>query len=144
MTLSDGVDEKPIPFWQKIVAVVYVAAAVALAIIFRSHLAPDFIPIDHSNIAPNILANVVILIVMTPVGVLIWPPTRRRLLAATHRFADTKLDAIHGKLDALEAHHRALAARHDDHDESLRLLHQKLDALSTGAGHGSTRADDDR
>lgn len=93
-------DDKPVPRWQKVTAVLYVLALVAEVVVFRSHLGADFVPFDNSHIAPNILASIIIVEVVTPFGVLLWPPTRRRL----HRFADRKLAPLHLANARAEAH----------------------------------------
>ena len=93
-------DEKPIPTWQKLLAVAYVVALVAEVAIWHTHLHADFIPFDHSNVAPNLLASVIIVEIVTPFGVLLWPPTRRRL----HRFMDRKLEHTESLLE--EVHHK--------------------------------------
>ena len=119
-------DDKPIPRWQKVVAVLYVLALIAEIVVFRHRLGPDFIPFDTSHIAPNILASVIIVEIVTPFGVLLWPPTRRRM----HRFADRKLAVIHDKLDLHASHHEAHAQAFDEIRASLADLHRKHDALS--------------
>lgn len=103
-------DEKPIPAWQKIVAGLYVLAIIAEAVIWHTHLHADFIPFDTSHVAPNILASIIIVELLTPFGVLLWPPARRRL----HHFADRKLACLHSKLDA--EHQRAEEHRQWQHD----------------------------
>ena len=118
-------DEKPVPLWQKIAAVVYVLVAAALLIAFRSRLGADFNPPDASRVAPNILAEILTVLVMTPVGVLLWPPTRRRL----HRFADRKLGGLHSKLDLLHARHDVHAGQLAELRRSLEELHAKHDAV---------------
>jgi hypothetical protein len=118
--------EDKTPTWQKVVAVLYVLALIAEVVIFRSRLGADFIPFDASRLAPNILASIIIVEVVTPFGALLWPPTRRRI----HRFADRKLDAIHKKLDEHKAHHDAHASAFDEIRASLADLHRKHDELS--------------
>jgi hypothetical protein len=83
-------EDKTTPLWQKVTAVVYVLAIAAEVVVFHSHLHADFIPFDNSHIAPNILASIIIVEVVTPFAALLWPPTRRRL----HRFADRKLAVL--------------------------------------------------
>jgi hypothetical protein len=90
-TLVESTGEKSTPTWQRLAALAYVAVGVAALVAFHSHLGPDFIPLDDSHVAPNILAEVVTVLVMTPIGVLLWPPTRRRI----HRFMDRKLGVLH-------------------------------------------------
>jgi len=95
-----GGDDEPMPLWKKIAAFSYVLAIVAEIVVFRSHLSADFIPFDTSHIAPNIVASIIIVEVVTPFGVLLWPPTRRRI----HAFADKKLEPIHEHLQKIHAH----------------------------------------
>lgn len=95
------------PRWQKLLAVAYVMALAALVVVFRSRIGPDFWPLDASRVGPNIVAAVLTVLVMTPVGVLLWPPTRRRL----HRFIDSKLAPIHEHL-ARQREHNAWMAAH--------------------------------
>ena len=132
-------------------AVAYVLAGVTLAVIFRHHLRADFIPLDHSNVAPNILATIVQIIVASPVAVLLWPPTRRRLERAMHRFADRKLAAVHDGIGRLIGHHekhhddlsglRAELAEHREHERALHAEHaDKLDRILE-AQDGKTRND---
>jgi hypothetical protein len=104
---SQAVAEKPTPLWSKVAAGGAILVLVVAALLFRSRLGEDFIPIDGSRVAPNILASVIQLLVVTPFAVLLWPPTRRRL----HQFADRKLAALHTKLDhnrllSEEIHHK--------------------------------------
>ena len=115
-------DETPVPAWQKALAVLYVIVAVGLVAAFRSHLHDDFIPVDGSRVAPNILASFLIVIVMTPIGVLLWPPARRRL----HAFMDRKLAPLHAKVEALHA-------RHDEHADALRVIAQRVEDLHVKA-----------
>jgi hypothetical protein len=113
------------PLWQKVLAALYMLIVIGLVVLFRSHLHADFIPIDHSNIAPNILASVIIVIATTPVVVLIWPPTRRRI----HRFIDRKLGGLHTKLDSLHAKHDQLLKSHDELKASHHAMHEMLKDL---------------
>lgn len=128
MAASMNSNDKPVPRWQKVTAVLYVLAIVAEVVVFRSHLGADFVPFDNSHIAPNILASIIIVEVVTPFGVLLWPPTRRRL----HRFADRKLAPLHEKLDRHEALHAEHADKLDALTRSLDLLHAKHDAQAKG------------
>ena len=127
------------PTWQKVVAVLYVLALVAEVVVFRSRLSADFIPLDSSHVAPNILAEIIAIEVVTPFAALLWPPTRRRI----HRFADKKLHAIHDKLDEHASHHEAHAQAFDEIRASLKDLHRKHDELSAAVpkvrGHATER-----
>jgi hypothetical protein len=112
-------EDKPIPRWQKLIALGYVVAIVAEVVVFRTRLHADFIPFDNSHIAPNILASILIVELVTPFAVLLWPPTRRRL----HRFIDRKIAPLHEKLD----HHAKI---HSEIKASLEELHRKHDELA--------------
>jgi hypothetical protein len=106
------------PLWQKLVAGLLVVL-VALAVIFGwARLGSDLWPPDRSFVGPNIVAAIIQWAIIFVVGVLVWPPTRRRL----HRFMDRKLERVHAELDA----HRNM---HDAHAARLDALHEKLDRL---------------
>ena len=119
--------EPGIALWQKVAAVVYAVVAVVLLIVFRSHLHEDFIPIDGSRVAPNILANVVVVVVMTPVGVLLWPPTRKRIERAAHRFATKHVDAL--KAHISRGHDELRAAQTEHHEARAREIRELADAI---------------
>jgi hypothetical protein len=123
-------EDKPVPTWQKWAAAAYVLAIVAEIVVFHTHLHTDFIPFDNSHIAPNILASIIIVEVVTPFGVLLWPPTERRL----HRFVDRKIAPLHAKLAEHEQRHAEHADKLDALKASLDLLHAKHDAASQSKG----------
>jgi hypothetical protein len=105
----EALEEKPIPLWQKIAAAVYVAVWAAIVIFWHARFAADAWPPDRSFVGPNLVASFVLVTLAGIVGVLIWPPTRRRM----HRFVDKKLAPVHEHLTAMR----------ESHDE----LHRKLD-----------------
>lgn len=114
MPVNPPDDERPA--WQKWGALLLVLVFVAGVVLGRSRWGADFWPLDRSYVGPNIVASVLTWIVVVIVGVLLWPPTRRRL----HAFADRKLATIHvkhgehaAKLDHLL---RRVEALHDKHD----------------------------
>jgi hypothetical protein len=94
------------PTWKSVLACVYVCVCVLLVVVFAGRIGPDFWPLDRSFVGPNIVASVVTVLVATPVGVLLWPPTRRSI----HAFVDRKIAPIHAKIDALDGKHDAHAA----------------------------------
>lgn len=118
MTQSD----KLVPLWQKIAAIIYVVAAAVLFIVFRSRLGADFWPLDASRIAPNILATLIQIAAVTPVAVLLWPPTRRRI----HRFIEKHTAPIHAKIDAVKKLHEQ---HHTDHLAALAETQKRLDHI---------------
>lgn len=95
-------DEKPVPIWQKVVAVGYVAALAALVAVFRGRLHADFWPLDASRVAPNIMATLIQIALATPVAVLLWPPTRRRM----HAFVTRHTAPLHARLIHVERQHQ--------------------------------------
>jgi hypothetical protein len=125
-------DDKPIPLWKKVTAVVYALAIVAEIVVFRSHLGADFIPIDHSNVAPNILASIIIVELVTPFGVLLWPPTRRRL----HRFADRKLAVLRS-----HAEHQSRLVEEMHHLAHTGKEHPRVIARRKGGDHPTASHD---
>ena len=102
-------EDKPIPRWQKLTAAGVLIAIVAIVVIFRNRISPDFWPIDGGRVSPNILASLIQWAVLFLAAVLIWPPTRRRL----HRFVDRKLEPVHAHLTHLRHHHEASAKRQE-------------------------------
>lgn len=112
-------EEKLVPVWQKAAAVVYIAVIVLAAVTFRDRLHPDFWPIDESRVAPNILATVLQILAATPLLVLLWPPTRRRI----HRFVTKHTAPLHARLAAAEAQRDRLHREHlAAHAETQRRL----------------------
>jgi hypothetical protein len=112
--------DKSIPRWQKVIALIYVLvfAALMLGLGFAygwhwlgNRLSADFLPVDNSNVFPNILASGIQYTVIAVIVWLCWPPVRRKI----HEFADRKLLAVHEHLK------NAAADR--------EVLHQKLDHL---------------
>ena len=104
-------DDEPIPLYQKIIAVCYVLVVILLAFVFRDRLIADFVPLDESRIAPNIVATVVTVLIVTPFAYLFWPPIRGRI----HSFVDKKIQPLHDRHDELRK----------SHDE----IHRKLDLV---------------
>jgi hypothetical protein len=100
--------EKAVPLWQKAAAVAYVVVIVLAAIVFRDRLHADFIPLDGSRVAPNVLATVLQILAATPFVVLLWPPTRRRV----HRFVSRHTAPLHAHLMKAEAQRDRLHAEH--------------------------------
>lgn len=94
-------EEKPVPLWQKLTAAGYVVVVAVCVWVFRDRLHADFVPLDGSRVAPNILATVVQIVAYTPLAVLVWPPTRRRI----HRWMASHTAPLH---DHLEEVHRKL------------------------------------
>lgn len=84
-------DDTPAPRWQKLTALAVAAALAAVIVLVWGRLGFDFWPLDRSPIGPNLVASVITWAAAIVVGVLIWPPTRRRL----HRFMDRKLVLLH-------------------------------------------------
>jgi cyanate permease len=114
-------EEKPIPVWQKLAALVVAALVIACVVVFRGHLGADFVPLDASRVGPNLIASMIVWAILFVLAVLLWPPTRRRM----HRFIDAKIAPLH--------------ARHDEHvkhlerlGRSLAALHEKLDKPQDG------------
>jgi membrane protein YdbS with pleckstrin-like domain len=112
------VEDKPIPLWQKLTALAVAIVFIIIIALTWNRLGADFWPLDRSFVGPNIVASIITWACVLIAGVLIWPPTRRRM----HRFMDRKLDSIHEKLDT----HKEL---HDANADSLSALHEKLDKL---------------
>jgi hypothetical protein len=116
-------DENKTPTWQKIVAGILVVI-VAFALIFGwSRIGPDAWPPDRSFVGPNLVAAIVQWMIIFVVGVLVWPPTRRRM----HRFVDRKIAPLHVKLDAHETMHQEHADKLDRLAQRLEDLHAKHD-----------------
>jgi hypothetical protein len=114
-------DDKPTPLWQKVIAGVLVVI-VGLTLIFGwSRIGPDAWPPDRSFVGPNLVAAIVQWMIIFVVGVLVWPPTRRRM----HRFVDHKIAPLHAKLDAHEEMHKEHADKLDHLAERLEALHAK-------------------
>lgn len=111
-----AVVDKPIPLYQKLLALGCLLLVAAFIIFWWSRFKADFYPIDHSNVGPNLVASVVQFAVILIVAALLWPPTRRRI----HAFADRKLNTVHDKLDSIHQHH---LTHHDD----FAALHAKMD-----------------
>jgi hypothetical protein len=118
-------EEKPIPLWQKLVAGLVIVILVILVIVFQSHIGPDFFPLDHSNVGPNLLANIIQWAILFVAAVFLYPPWRHRL----HRFVDGKLQGIHDKLGALHGKVDRLHERHDEHAAHLDALSQRIEDL---------------
>lgn len=101
------VEDKPIPRYQKIIALVLVVVAIAAVAIWYSRLSPDFYPLDSSRVGPNLLASILQWIILLVIGVLLWPPTRQRI----HRFVDRKTATIHDHLEEAKADRQKLNAK---------------------------------
>jgi hypothetical protein len=117
-------EEKPIPRWQKVTAVVYVIATAVLIIAFRGRLSADFWPLDAARVSPNILATIIQIAAYTPVVILFWPPVRRRI----HQFVSRHTAPLHAHLEAARRqrdriHEESLAA----HAETQRHLKHVID-----------------
>ena len=100
-------EEKPIPLWLKVTAIGYVVVAAVSIWAFWGRLHADFIPLDGSRVAPNILASALIVIATTPIAVLVWPPTRRRIHRCMTRHTAPLHDEfaeVHRKLDHVILH----------------------------------------
>jgi hypothetical protein len=95
-----GASGGSLPLWQKIVAAAYVVLVVVLVVAFSGRIGPDFWPLDSSRVGPNIVAAVVTVLVMTPLGVLVYPPTRRWLELRVDRV----VAPIHEHLRRAHAH----------------------------------------
>ena len=104
------------PSWRNVTAMIALAAVTTACVVWRDRLGADLWPPDSSRIAPNIVAGIVQWAVILIVVALIWPPTRRRLERAAHRFADRKLEAVHAGIATLREHH----ARHHADMQALR------------------------
>ena len=121
MTAPD-LEERQIPVWQKAAAVAYVLIAVGLLVAFRNRLHADFWPLDASRVSPNILATAVQVIIATPVAVLLWPPTRRRI----HRFVIRHTAPLHEQFERMheqrERHHKATLAAHRETQRHLKHI----------------------
>jgi hypothetical protein len=98
--------DKPIPRWQWAIGVVLIAAAVGFVAGDYSRFHLDFIPIDGSRIGPNLVASVVTWAVVLVVGVLVWPPTRRRIFHAVDRVVMTP---IHAHFERVHSHNKWMA-----------------------------------
>lgn len=108
--------------WQKVAALLYVVVSAGMLVAFRSRLHADLWPVDDSRVAPNILATCVQIALATPVVVLLWPPTRRRV----HRFVSRHTEPLRAQLAAARQqrerlHSEALAA-HEETQRHLRHL----------------------
>jgi hypothetical protein len=117
--------EQSRPLWHKIVAGVLLVVAVLLIVVYRNRIGSDFNPPDRSFVGPNLVAAVIQGGFIFMLVVLFYPPFQR----AVHRFADNKLDLIHGKLDVLKTYHEAHAAKLAALVESHEKIHQRLDRL---------------
>lgn len=122
MTGGPDIGDSPVPRWQKVAAVVYVLVAAGVIVAFRDRLHADLWPLDASRVAPNILATVVQVVVATPVAVLLWPPTRRRI----HRFVTRHTAPLHEQFERLheqrERHHKATLAAHRETQRHLKHI----------------------
>ena len=95
------------PLWQKVTAAGYVVVVAVCLWVFRDRLSADFWPFDNARVAPNILATIVQIVAYTPLAVLVWPPTRKRI----HRYLTRhtaplheEFAEVHRKLDHVIRH----------------------------------------
>lgn len=116
-------EARPIPRWQKLTAIAYVIATVAVLVAFHARLRADFWPLDAARISPNIVATIIQIAIATPAAVLLWPPTRRRI----HRFVTTHTAPLHAHFDRLheqrERHHAEQMAKLDAIHKHVRVTH---------------------
>ena len=113
-------EEKPVPTWQRVTAVGYVLVVAVCIWAFRDRLSADFWPFDDARVAPNILATIIQIVAYTPLAVLVWPPTRRRI----HTFVTRHTAPLHARMDELEKqaerHHKAHMAKLDAVHDHLK------------------------
>ena len=112
-------EEKPIPRWEKITAVIYVVVVTVCVVVFRKRLHADFWPLDDARVSPNILATVIQIVLYTPVVVLLWPPARRRI----HHFIDRHTAPLHAHFDRL---HEQRERHHAEQMEKMDAIHDHL------------------
>ena len=117
-TAPHQAEEQEVPLWQKIGAAAFVVVWATIVILWHDRFAADFIPLDGSRVAPNLLASFIIFSLGLIAGVLLWPPTRKRL----HRFADRKLAPIHAHLENARADREAIHAKLDLHERLQRHI----------------------
>jgi hypothetical protein len=114
-------EDKPIPLRQKLSALGLTIVLAVVLYLVRNRLGADFWPLDSSRVGPNIVASLITWAFVVIAGVLIWPPTRRRI----HKFADTKLDSVHKKLD-----------EHLEHTKHQTMLMEEIHhKIHTGKDH---------
>ena len=119
-------EEKPVPLYRKILAVVLLVGAAA-GIVFGWHrFLSDAYPPDRSYVGPNLVASLVQTIVVVIVLTLLWPPTRRRI----HRFVTRHTAPLHAHFTAAkeqrERHHAEQMAAHAEHTHHLQRIHHHL------------------
>jgi hypothetical protein len=118
-------DQSPdAPIWQRALVVVYVLAMVAEVVLWHARLRADFLPFDRSFIGPNVVAGIVVVEVMTPIGVLLYPPVRRCIEEWVRKRDEeikAHVTAEHAKL------HKRLSAIEESHKE----IHRKLDSIQS-------------
>jgi hypothetical protein len=110
-------DQDVVPLWQKLTAGGAILILIAAAAIFHSRLGADFWPVDDARVAPNILATIIQILVVSPFAVLLWPPTRRRL----HRFVDRKIAPFHDHFAKMHAHQEWEAQQRARHMRAVGL-----------------------
>ena len=112
--------------WRVLLALAVLAGFALAIVVFRSRLGTDFWPIDRSPVGPNIVASVIVWGSVLILGVLVYPPIRRRLERATEQFADRKLEAVHQRFDELHARHNKVQERQEKIAQSIADLHTQL------------------
>jgi type II secretory pathway component PulM len=102
-------EDKPIPRYQKILAVIVAAGVLVIVILWHGRFSADFYPPDAARVAPNLVASLIQWALVLMVAALIWPPTRRRI----HHFADAKLAPVHQHLAVIRQHHEEAAKQRE-------------------------------